>query len=91
MEEAMIVHLDDDAIRFTPDGRVSIIDAIQALGDPVKPHHVWKSLKAAHPEVLAYCEEYDFEEGSSLPVTGSEGWDKILTLLPYYLLYSAAL
>jgi hypothetical protein len=24
-------------------------------------------------------------------VTGSEGWDKILTLLPYYLLYSAAL
>jgi hypothetical protein len=91
MEEAVIVSLDEDAIRFTPDGKVSILDAIQALGDPDKPHYVWKNLKAEHPEVLDYCEEYRFEEGSSLPVTGSEGWDKILTLLPYYLLYSAAL
>jgi hypothetical protein len=90
MEEAVIFNLDEDPVRFTPDGKVSILDAIQALGEPEKPHYVWKSLKAEHPEVLAYCEEYDFEEGASLPVTGSDGWDKILTLLPYYLLYSAA-
>jgi len=91
MEEAVIVSLDEDAIRFTPDGKVSILDAIQALGDPEKPHYVWKNLKAEHPEVLDYCEEYPFEGGRRLPVTGSEGWDKILALLPYYLLYSATL
>jgi len=90
MEQAVIVNLDDDPIRFTPDGKMSILDAIQALGEPDKPQVVWKSLKAEHPEVLAYCEEYDFEEGDTLPVTGSEGWDKILLLLPDYLLYQAS-
>jgi len=85
MEQALTFNFGNDLIRFTPDGRVSVMDAIQAVLDSGRASMVWKNLKSDHPEVLAFCEEYPFQEGEAVLVTGSEGWEKIWMLLPYYL------
>jgi len=85
MERALTVSLGNDLIRFTPDGRVSVIDAIQALSCSSRADILWTSLKSDHPDILTYCEEYPFKEGDLLTVTGTEGWEKIWMLLPSYL------
>lgn len=87
MEEALTLSFGDDLIRFTPDGRVSVMDAIEAVIDPVHASMIWKNLKSDHPEILGYCEEYPFQEGGAVLVTGSEGWEKIWMLLPYYIFH----
>ena len=86
MEDVTIVHLDEDPVRFTPDGKVSVIDAIGALSNSHQAYAIWKDLKSENPDVLDKCEEYAFEEGARLPVAGTEGWERILQLLPSYLL-----
>ncbi|MGD2126191.1 MAG: hypothetical protein PVG99_08940 [Desulfobacteraceae bacterium] len=84
MDEAVIVNLDDDPIRFTPDGRMSVLDAIQALSNSSRPGSIWKTLKAEHPEILRHCDEYLFHGGDIVPVTGVEGWEAICALLSFY-------
>ena len=86
MEEVTTVHLDDNPVRFTPDGRIAVIDAIGALSNSDQPDAIWKEMKAGNPELLEKCEEYAFEEGDRHPVAGTEGWERILLLLPSYLL-----
>jgi hypothetical protein len=85
MERPVIVDLDDISIRFTPDGRVSVVDAIRAVGEVPCPAGIWKHLKEAHPEILAYCEDYTFEEEDPVAVINSKGWEKVWMLLTGYL------
>jgi hypothetical protein len=85
MERPVIVDLDDISMRFTPDGRVSVVDAIRAVGDVHCPTSIWERMKEAHPEILTYCEDYLFEEETPVAVINREGWDKVWLLLPDYL------
>ena len=85
MEEPFTLHMDDIPVRFTPDGKVSIIDAIKATMQSNRARAVWETLKAEHPEVLDYCDDYPFRGKAPVPVVDSAGWEKIMELLIYEL------
>jgi len=85
MEKDVIVDLDSVAVRFTAEGKISVIDAIRAVGGSEHPWTVWKNLKTNHPEILDHCEDYSFQKQGSVPVADSEGWDKICAVLFEYL------
>jgi len=55
MEQTIIVTLDSVPLRFNPDGKVSVIDAIRAVSSSNHPYSIWENLKAEHPEILIYC------------------------------------
>jgi hypothetical protein len=81
MEGPLTLLLDDKPVRFTPDGKVSVIDAIGATMDSDRARAVWETLKSDHPEVLLYCEDYPFQGNLPLPVVDSAGWEMIMMLL----------
>jgi hypothetical protein len=81
MEEPFTLHMDDIPVRFTPDGKVSIIDAIGATMQSDQAHAIWEAFKSDHPEVLSYCEDYPFQGKTPLPVADSVGWEMIMTQL----------
>jgi hypothetical protein len=85
MENDVIVDLDNVAVRFTPDGKISVIDAIRAVGGFEHAWAVWEKVKTEHPEVLEHCEHYSFHRQGPVPVVNSEGWDTISSVLFGYL------
>ena len=85
MEQALIVNLDSVPLRFTPDGKVSVVDAIRAVSNSKCPFSIWENLKVEHPEILLYCEDYSFQGESPTPVVNSKGWERVWMLLPDYL------
>jgi hypothetical protein len=85
MEKTFTLELDDSPVRFTPDGKVSIIDAIGATMQSNEAPAIWEALKSDHPEVLAYCEDYSFPGKGLAPVVDGMGWEMIMTLLFCYL------
>lgn len=87
MEDTLIVHLDDQPIRFTPGGKISILDAIKAVSKSNRPQSIWEDLKAEHPEILPHCEDYSFPRDGVTEVVDSEGWELVWIFLPYYLGY----
>ena len=87
MEQTIIVTLDSVPLRFNPDGKVSVIDAIRAVSSSNHPYSIWENLKAEHPEILIYCEDYSFQEEGPIPVIDSKAWERVWMLLPDYLSY----
>ena len=85
MGKIFMLQMNDSPVRFTPDGKVSIIDAIGATMQSNRAHAIWEALKSDHPEVLAYCEDYSFSEKGLAPVVDGMGWEMIMTLLFCYL------
>ena len=85
MEQNLVVSFDGDLVRFTPDGRVSVLDAIGALTHSESPGSLWDDVKKKYPEIGSYCGSYSFQQGHSLPVVDSERWDMLLTVLVDYL------
>ena len=85
MGKAVIVNLDSIPLRFTPDGKVSVIDAIRAVSDSNCPITIWENLKETYPDFLIYCEDYSFQEEAPVAVIDSKGWEKVWMLLPDYL------
>lgn len=86
MTRQFTLKLDNDHIRFTPDGKVAVVDAIKALSDLGEPETVWELLKAESPEIKESYQEYDFAESKSEAVVDGEGWEKIETALLDYML-----
>lgn len=86
MEEALVVTLDNETVRFTPNGRVSVIDAIRAVSNSNRAYEIWERLKTEQPEILIHCENYSFLREGTGPVVDSEGLQKVLVLLQEYLL-----
>jgi len=84
----LVVHFDGDPVRFTPDGRLSVLDAIGALTHSCCPDSLWDDVKKKHPEIMSYCGSYSFQKGQTLPVVNNEGWDMLLTALVDYLVES---
>lgn len=85
MGRAVMVNLDSMPLRFTPDGKVSVIDAIRAVSDSKCPTAIWEHLKEDYPEILIYCKDYTFYKETPVPVIDSKGWEKVWMLLPDYL------
>jgi hypothetical protein len=81
MEQALTVHFDGDPVRFTPEGKVSVLDAIRALTQSCHPERLWESLKEEHPEILDHCEDYRFQKRQWLPVMDKEGLEMLWVLL----------
>jgi len=81
MEQPLIVNLDSKPLRFTPHGKVSVVDAIRALSNSNRPYSIWENLKAEHPEILIHCEDYSFQGEEPVPVIDSKGWERVWMLL----------
>ena len=81
----VIMDMDDMSLRFTPDGKVCVLDAIRAVGDVNCPTSIWEDLKEAHPEILSHCEDYSFHGKDPVAVIDSKGWEKMWVLMPDYL------
>jgi hypothetical protein len=78
--------LEKEHIRFTPDGKVAVVDAIRALSASDEPESVWESLKAECPEFNELYQDYDFHENNFEAVVDDKGWEKIETALLDYIL-----
>jgi len=85
MGQAFILNLDNEPVRFTPDGKVSVLDAIRAVINSDHYLSLWENLKKEHPEILLHCEDYSFQKEGPALVVDSEGWQRIWMLLPDYL------
>jgi hypothetical protein len=85
VEQDLVVHFDGDPVRFTPDGKVSVLDAIDTLTHSECPASLWDDVKKKHPEIISHCGSYAFQKGESLPVVDHEGWDRLSTVLMDYL------
>jgi hypothetical protein len=85
VEQTLIVNLDNQPIRFTPDGKVSVVDAIKMVTGPDNPWSIWENLTAEHPDLLTHCKEHASQNEGVVPVVGSEGWEKIWMVLLDYL------
>jgi hypothetical protein len=85
VEENLVVHFDGEPVRFTPDGRVSVLDAIGVLVQSECPDHLWDDVKRKHPEITRYCASYAFQSGEPLPVIDNQGWNALWTVLMDYL------
>jgi len=87
MNDAYIVQMDGDQIRFTQDGHVYLLDAIKAVSGSDSERDIWRRLKLDHPEIIRLCERHTPEGGDGDLVVDPEGWDKIWMLLSEYLFF----
>jgi hypothetical protein len=85
VEQNVVIHFDGDLVRFTPDGKVSVLDAIGALTQSECPGTLWEDVKEKYPEIMSHCDSYSFRKGQSLPVVDTAGWDKLSIVLMDYL------
>lgn len=71
-------------VRITPDGRVSVYDAIGYVTGHSNPRDVWSELIIRIPEVVGFSDNFQFEgQGQRLtPVATVEVFLEILTTLP---------
>jgi len=78
--------LDGDLVRFTPDGKIAVVDAIKALSAKKGAERIWESLKEERPEFKELCQPYIFKENTIASVVDGEGWEKIEDALLDYIL-----
>lgn len=82
----LTMNLDGDRVRFTPDGKIAIVDAIKALSAREGAQHIWESLKKECPEFDDICEHYIFKDNKLSPVADGESWEQIENALLEYIL-----
>jgi len=80
-----MMKLDGDRVRFTPDGKVAVVDAIKALIAVEGAERIWQSLKNERPEFKDLCERYNFQEDKIDSVVDGESWGKIEDALLDYI------
>jgi hypothetical protein len=85
INQYLTINFDSQPVRFTLDGKVSVIDVIKVLCDPDHPFTLWEKIKSDHPEILPYCDHYLFQKGEAIPVIDGKGWEKLWMLLPLYM------
>ncbi len=75
--DAITVVVDHEAIKFTPDGKIFVLDAIGSLCSGKNIQSLWQDLLNRKPELAELCEAYPFSKKQSSLVTNSVGWEKI--------------
>ena len=77
--------LDNIPVSFTPGGKMNIKEAISAVSgtfaETADAGKLLEDLKQKHPQINKHIEYADTKNGPGVPVTDSEGWDRIQTLL----------
>jgi len=86
MEGLFSLEINDDTVRFTPDGQISITDAIAALSGHNDSETVLKTIANENPEILERCKSYAFKGEEGILVADITVWDKIVPLLAEHLL-----
>jgi len=86
MPGEFILSLDENSVRFTPNGEIAVIDAIKALSASDTAEQIWKTLTDENPEILSHCKHFHFPQSKSVMVIDSQGWEQIETLLFDYIL-----
>jgi len=81
MKKFITLALGDDTVRFTPDGRIAVIDAIAALSQSASAVGTWRELKRLHPKLEKWCDLYNFISEKNVPVADSCCWGHIQDLL----------
>jgi hypothetical protein len=76
-----VLHLEENYVRFTPDGEIAVIDAIKALSGSDTAEEMWQRLKEENPEILSHCRRFHFSKGKSTMVADSRAWEQIEALL----------
>jgi hypothetical protein len=82
---SIIIDIDEAPVRFTPEGKVSVVDAIGAVAGSDDSPAIWENIKSEHPQILEHCDQHAFQGTRSVAVVDSEGWEKIWEILPYYI------
>ncbi|MGB5985089.1 MAG: hypothetical protein WBG37_07270 [Desulfobacterales bacterium] len=90
MGRSVTLQLIDNPVRFTPDGKVAVVDAIAALSEAECPERIWEELKRSHPQLDGLCGDYTFRKEEQVPVAGSEAWLAIESKLLDHLLENAS-
>jgi hypothetical protein len=86
MEKKTIkVKMGEETVRFTPEGKLFVEDAIRLMNPEVESRDIWERMTNDHPDILDYCENYHTREENTLTIIDSEGLDRIISLLPEYL------
>ena len=86
MKTHTTLRVDDFAVKFTPDGKVSVLDAIETLMASGEAPRIWNLLVQEQPEIANLCEHYNFHKSRPECVVDSEGWEQIEDLLLNYML-----
>jgi len=86
MEGLFSLEINDDRVRFTPDGRISIADAIAALSGHNDSETVLESITNENPEIFEQCKPYALKGEDGILVADLSVWDKIVPLLAEHLL-----
>jgi hypothetical protein len=74
MAEPITVVVDNERIKFTPGGKVAVLDAIASLCPGEDTHVLWERLLSQQPQLNRLCEDYPFSRHQSTLVTDGQGW-----------------
>ena len=86
MKTHITLRVDDFTVKFTPDGKVCVLDAIETLMASDEAPRIWNLLVQEHPEIADLCEYYYFQKSRPECVVDSESWVQIEDSLLNYLL-----
>ena len=75
MNSPVLVVIDEKDIRFTPDGKVAALDAINALTDDLPAERIWSDFRRDNPDIV--CAEYTFPGGETLCVIDRRAMGRI--------------
>ena len=85
MNQDVSFDIGDKSVKFTSEGKVSVVDAIRAVTGSGRAGHIWDQVRGEHTELLEHCEKHDFHDNGPTLVIDSEGWERLWELLPYYI------
>ena len=91
MVKEFVLCLEENSVRFTPNGEIAVIDAIKALSTSDTAEEIWTALKDENPEILSHCRLFHFSKGKPVMVADSQGWQQIETQLFDYILEQSLL
>jgi len=81
-----VLSLEENCVRFTPSGKIAVIDAIKVLSESNAAEQIWETLKDENPEILSHCKRFHFSKNKSALVVDGQGWEQIEPLLFDYIL-----
>ncbi len=81
MEKNVQLFIEDTPVRFTPAGKVYVVDAIRAVSESREPGTLWEQMKQDAPEILSCVSEFQIENTQPVAVADSACWEKIQDIL----------
>lgn len=85
MVKSLMLTLDQDKFRFTPDGKVSVLDIIAALCATDEPETIWEEIILQHPQIYGFCEDFPYKD-DAIKVVDARGFHILEKVLFHYLM-----